>query len=278
MTRLRYGYNTNGLAHHRLDEGLEMLAAEGYDGVGLTLDVHHLDPFRATANQVKATRRHLGSLGLSCVVETGARFLLDPARKHQPTLLSRKDAAVRHHFLVRAIEMAADLGAPVVSLWSGAADPGTSKEENLDRLARALGLLCVTAEDAGVTLGFEPEPGMFIDTLGGWRELKARVPHPRLGLTLDVGHVLCEPGGDPAAAVAAHAAEIVNVQIEDMKRGVHEHLPFGQGDLDLPGVLRALSEAGYAGLVGVELSRDSHRAVEAVRESIRALRAATPPG
>jgi len=244
--------------------------------VGLTLDVHHLDPFRATTNQVRAVRRHLGTLGLSCVVETGARFLLDPARKHQPTLISREGAAVRHHFLVRAIEMAADLGAPVVSTWSGAPDPGTTREENMSRLARGLEILCTSAEENGVTIGFEPEPGMFIDTLAGWRELRALVPHPRLGLTLDLGHVLCEPEGDPAAAVTAHGKEIVNVQIEDMKRGVHEHLPFGQGDLDLPAALRALSEAGYGGLIGVELSRDSHRAVEAVRESIRALRAASP--
>ena len=112
--------------------------------------------------------------------------------------------------------------------------------------------------------------------LDAWRELRARVPHPRLALTLDLGHVLCEPGGDPAAAVRAHAKDLVNVQAEDMKRGVHEHLPFGRGDLDLPAALRALAEAGYGGLVAVELSRDSHRAADAVRESMAALRAAAP--
>lgn len=273
-SRLRYAYNTNGLAHHRLEDAIDLLAEEGYDGIGLTLDVHHLDPYRAKAGEVREVRRRLERHGLGCVVETGARFLLDPVRKHHPTLLSREGAEVRRDFLVRAISVAADLGAPVVSLWSGAADAGTSPAENLDRLAEALAGLCGTAEEAGVTLGFEPEPGMFVDTLAGWDALRARVPHPRLGLTLDAGHVLCEAGGDPAAAVRAHAAELVNVQIEDMKRGAHEHLPFGRGDLDLPAALAALREAGYAGLVGVELSRDSHRAAEAVRESLRALREA----
>jgi len=278
MKTLRFAYNTNGLAHHRLDAALELLAAEGYDGVGLTLDVHHLDPFRATANQVRAVRRHLGTLGLSCVVETGARFLLDPRRKHWPTLISAEGAAVRRDFLVRAMTVAVDLGARVVSLWSGAADPGSDPGENMKRLTGALESLCETAEDEGVTLGFEPEPGMFVDTLAGWRELRARVPHPRLGLTLDVGHVLCEPGGDPAAAIRAHGKELVNVQIEDMKRGVHEHLPFGKGDLDLPAALKALVDVGYGGLVGVELSRDSHRAQDSVRESLAALRAAEGAG
>ena len=241
MTRLRFGYNTNGLAHHRLEDALELIAGAGYDGVALTLDVQHLDPYRATPSAVRDLRRRLASLGLSCVVETGARYILDPNRKHWPTLLSREGAAVRRDFLERAVAVAADLGSTVVSIWSGAA-----------------------------------EPGMFVDTLAAWRELRARVPHPRLALTLDLGHVLCEPGGDPAAAVRAHAKDLVNVQAEDMKRGVHEHLPFGRGDLDLPAALRALAEAGYGGLVAVELSRDSHRAADAVRESMAALRAAAP--
>ena len=132
----RLGYNTNGLAHHHLDAALDLLAAEGYAGVGITLDVHHLDPFRATANQVRSVRRHLGTLGLSCVVETGARFLLDPARKHQPTLISRDGAAVRHHFLVRAIEMAADLGAPVVSTWAAGVEPQNRRARRQEQAGR----------------------------------------------------------------------------------------------------------------------------------------------
>ena len=48
-TRLRYAYNTNGLAHHRLDDALSFLADTGYGGVALTLDVHHLDPYAEDA-------------------------------------------------------------------------------------------------------------------------------------------------------------------------------------------------------------------------------------
>ena len=53
---------------------------------------------------------------------------------------------------------------------------------------------------------------------------------------------------------------LVHVQIEDMRRGVHEHLDFGDGEIDFPPVLSALAEIGYRGLVCVELSRHSHTA------------------
>ncbi len=55
------------------------------------------------------------------------------------------------------------------------------------------------------------------------------------------------------------ASRLGTVAIEDMKRGVHVHLPFGEGDMDVPGVLAALQAVGFPKLVCVELSRESHR-------------------
>ena len=54
------------------------------------------------------------------------------------------------------------------------------------------------------------------------------------------------------------ARRLVNVHVEDMRAGVHEHLMFGEGEIDFPAVLRGLSSARYVGGVHVELSRHSH--------------------
>jgi L-ribulose-5-phosphate 3-epimerase len=78
--------------------------------------------------------------------------------------------------------------------------------------------------------------------------------------------------------VAAVAPYLVNVQIDDMRRGVHEHLEFGTGEIDFPPVLQALIDGGYRGLVAVELPRHSHAAPTIARESLEFLRAAEKEG
>src|SRR5947208_16406386 len=80
-----FGYNTNGFAHNRLEDALAVLAGLGYEGVGLTLDHHALNPFDPHLfDQVHRVRDLLRVHQLRTVIETGARFLLDARRKHQP--------------------------------------------------------------------------------------------------------------------------------------------------------------------------------------------------
>jgi sugar phosphate isomerase/epimerase len=68
----------------------------------------------------------------------------------------------------------------------------------------------------------------------------------------------------------------VNVQIDDMRRGTHEHLEFGSGEIVFPPVLDALDEVGYRGLVAVELPRHSHDAPGVARRSLDFLRSCDP--
>ena len=118
-------------------------------------------------------------------------------------------------------------------------------------------------------LGFEPEPGMLVAghrrTGGGCAPTSAR--RPAFGLTLDIGHCRCLEPLDVPDCVAAVAGHLVNVQIDDMRRGVHEHLEFGTGEIDFPPVLRALVDGGYRGLVAVELPRHSHAAPDVAAAS-----------
>lgn len=275
MSGLRFGYGTNGFANHRLGDALAVIADLGYQGVALTLDHDHLDPFAGDlARRVGAVSARLAELGLSVVIETGARYLLDPWRKHSPTLLE-DDRQLRLEFLRRAVDIGADLGAEAVSFWAGVRPAGVDETTAWGRLVDGCARTLEAAQQRGVTLGFEPEPGMLVPDIAAWRRLHTELGSPSaFGITLDIGHCRCLepiPVPDCVTAVAGH---LVNVQIDDMRRGVHEHLEFGAGEIDFPPVLAALSAAGYRGLVAVELPRHSHAAPTVAAQSLEFLRSA----
>lgn len=285
----RLGYNTNGLAHHRLSDALPLLAELGYEAVALTPDVGQLDPFGSTAEERRSIRDQARDLGLEVVIETGARFLLDPRRKHFPTLLelAASDRARRVQFLLRCADLAVDLGAEVVSIWSGASPSGAVAETPSDEgeaawelLVEGVAQLLHELGERGLTLGFEPEPGMFVERPAGFLELRERLggSGEALGLTLDVGHLLCTGDTPVGASIEALGPHLVNVHLDDIRAGVHEHLMFGQGDLDLHEAISSLQKAGYDGVASVELSRDSHRGASAAAEAMVRIRKALGKG
>jgi len=272
---LRFAYNTNGAAHHRLDDALGLIADSGYDGVALTLDIHHLDPFGADfPHERRRVADRLRHLGLGCVVETGARFLLDPRAKHEPTLVTAtpEGRARRIEFLSRALEVAADTNADAMSFWAGIPKPGVAQADAHAWLHDGVEKIVRRAEQLGTTAALEPEPGMFVETADDWATLAI----PGLRLALDTGHCLVTGERDPADAVRHFAPHLGTVSIEDMKRGVHVHLPFGEGDMDIPAILRALDDIKFDRLVCVELSRESHRADAMIPSSLAYVRRVMP--
>lgn len=269
------GYNTNGLSGVDAVQAIELVQSIGYQGIAITLDRGLLNPYDAGFGEVlDRTAALLKHYGMRCVIETGARFLLDPQVKHEPTLVAADPAgrARRVDFLCRSIDAAAALGADCVSLWSGTVRDDASNKMAMERLASSLAQVLEHADRREVNIGFEPEPGMFIDTLDRYRdlvdELNSRgVDTKRLQLTIDIGHLHCQGEVPIAERIREWADRLVNVHIEDMRLGIHEHLMFGEGEIDFPPVLAALAEVGYAGLVNVELTQHAHMGAAAAKQA-----------
>ena len=266
------GYNTNGFAHHRLLEVVDVLAELGYRGLALTLDNHHLDPFGPhLRSEISDLTAKLAEHRFSVVIETGARFNLDSRVKHYPSLMTRRHRGRRIDFLKRSLAIAAELNAGCISLWSGHNFDDLESDEAFDLLVDGLTEVVEEAELLEVDVAFEPEPGMFSETLPDYLKLKERIPSRRFGLALDLGHVMVTQECSLPDAVRDYRGHIMTMSIEDMKRGVHDHLPFGQGDIDFPPLMAAIQEIGYRGMVSVELSRQSATAVETARKAERFL-------
>jgi L-ribulose-5-phosphate 3-epimerase len=265
------GFSTNSIGDVDPLDAIPMLRSMGYGSLAITLDHHTLDPF---ANDLPARiarwREALARSRMACVIETGARHLLDPVQKHEPTLVTadREARQRRTDFLCRAIDIAVDLGATCVSLWSGVVRDSADEPSIWNRLTGSLAPVLDHAAARRMPLGFEPEPGMAIDTLARYGQLLDRLGRPdHLRLTVDIGHMECMGERPIADMLRPWADRVVNVHVDDMLACRHEHLPLSSGDVDFPPVLAALAAGGYVGGLHVELPRQSHRWVETATQS-----------
>jgi sugar phosphate isomerase/epimerase len=126
---IAFGYVTNGFLGHRLDDIIDILAHYGYDGIAISLDVHHANPFEWDTAHYHQLGRLLNEKKLRVVLETGARYLLDPYRKHYPTLVSPDQRERRIAFLKQTIDLATIIPAEAVTFFTGRPEPSTPPSE-----------------------------------------------------------------------------------------------------------------------------------------------------
>jgi sugar phosphate isomerase/epimerase len=271
----RLGYNTNGFNCHSLESALEVISGLGYQGVAITLDNYILNPWNSDLNTaLDLVASSLKRCSLACVIETGARFLLNPRYKHEPTLISNDAAGrkTRLNFLKKAMDIASRLNAEALSFWSGKKQDTVDDRTAWKWLISGCRELSNYAEKVKIPLAFEPEPGMFIENLTQFQTLKQKADHELFCLTLDVGHAFLSEKMSAGDCIRKFKDDIRNIHIEDMKKQAHQHLFFGEGEIDFTDIFKALKDISYKGLLNVELSRHSHDAVNVAKQSYAYLR------
>jgi sugar phosphate isomerase/epimerase len=95
----------------------------------------------------------------------------------------------------------------------------------------------------------------------------------RVGLCIDVGHT-ARTGVDPTAAIRKCAARLHDVHIKDIasKEGKSKPVEVGRGVLDVPGMLQAMIDVGFARHVGLEYEKDMKNPIPGATESIAYIR------
>lgn len=161
-----------------------------------------------------------------------------------------------------SIDMAAALGAPVLTIVTGGTEPGTKGlAETQKRLAERLAPACAYAAERGVRLALEPLNPMFggnrtcLMTVREAHEVCLRVGAPNLGIAVDVYHVWW----DTTLAESLRAARglILGYHLCDWLETTRDMLldrgMMGDGVADLRAIRAAVEAAGYAGLCEVEI-------------------------
>ena len=144
-----------------------------------------------------------------------------------------------------------------MSLQPGGPTIGTSISRELagERFADGLRQVLPVAQQHGLVLAIEPEPGLFIETAQEYLDFKNRyfADEPLIKMNCDVGHLYCV-GEDPAAVIREMPEQVAHVHLEDIGANrVHQHLTPGKGAIDFRSIFDALETIQYTGWVTVEL-------------------------
>lgn len=166
------------------------------------------------------------------------------------------------------VEMAAELGVPIVTTQLGRVD-----DESLQRgyLVEAVEQLADIADRTGRLIAIETT-GTTPDKLA---DLLRRINAPALGVCYDPASLLLE-GGEPIAGIESVANSILIARARDAVAGTQQRpgreVPLGMGQVDLAEYLAYLDQAGYRGVPFIRRTESEHP-LEDVVEAKRRLEA-----
>jgi sugar phosphate isomerase/epimerase len=222
-------------------------------------DTPHLWPEDVTPAQIDCVRRLLEDRGLT--ISNVNAFMMNKigdSRQHywHPSWIEpdRAYRQIRIDHTIRALTLAKHLGAPHITTEPGGPIADEShRERAMQTFVEMLAPVIEHGEREGIKLLIEPEPGLLIENMAQWSDLRRRIASPTMGLNYDVGHFYCvsEPLGD---TIRRLRPQIDHIHVEDIASSrVHHHLVPGDGAIEFGEVFAALRETAYGGWVTVEL-------------------------
>ena len=256
---MRLSFSSNAYQRFSLEETARRIAALGYAGLELLADVPHAWPAGLLPERRRAIAECLArhNLAIANVNAFMMNAVADPRQPYWHPSWIEPDPhyrAIRREHTKRALDLAADLGAPSIQTEPGGPlAPGQSRRDAARIFYDELMPCVEVAERRHVLLLIEPEPGLLIETFAQYLEFVERIDSPWVGLNFDIGHAYCV-GDEPAEWIFRLARHTKHYHLEDIAATrEHRHLIPGQGAIDFSAVLRAIQATNYAGWITVEL-------------------------
>lgn len=221
-------------------EALAVLAAAGFTGVDLLGRSPHLsvDPAECDPQAVRARAAELGVRIANLGTYVGKAFASGDADACAQELEQAR----------RAVDIAVLLGARSIRVSPGDDDPA-----HIDRMAPWFRRAAAYAADRGIAMGFETHGGGISGNPEHCVALSRAVGSPFFGVLFDPCNVMTA-GVDHREALHTMADHIVHVHIKDavVREGASQLVMLGEGDVDVPWLLRELDAIGYSGDLALE--------------------------
>jgi sugar phosphate isomerase/epimerase len=255
-----------------LERAAEFAAAEGFAALELRLLDGALIPADLPPEGRRRVRNVVRQHGLTVIgVGASTRFTAPepPEREAQSAEL------------IRFLELASEIEAPLVRTYGGAIPTSVAEDEAIDWVVAGLEAALPRAEALGVSVALETHDSFSRGAMAA-RALE-RLPHRCLGAIWDVLHPLRH--GEPVEETwRLLGPRTLHVHIKDGRPKPAAARPeewaltlLGEGEVPVPAILRLLADGGYTGQLSVEWEKHWHRELEepelALPQHARTLRA-----
>ena len=248
------GYSSNAFKKHSIYEAVEKIGRLGFRGIEIMCKrphVHAADFGEEEWPRLEACieAEDLKVINLNC-----------------STLFEDLEDQVAH--TKQSLRLASCLGCRNISIPTGTPRQNLTREEFKALFRERLEKVLPLAEELGVDVLVEPEPGLLGDNLGHFKAFMDEVQSPALGVNFDIGHFYCL-GEDPSAAFEQMFPWVGHVHLDDIARSrVHNHLIPGRGVIDFLEVFKAMARLGYDRDICLELYTYLDTPVEAGEEAL----------
>ncbi len=246
--------NSNLLSDLPVEQAMDVLGEHGYAAIDICLEIAppfvpvptpHLSPEDGAAKRDRVRKR---------AEEAGIAI----AALNAHTNLCARDPAERAanaRFLEGSVQMAADLGAPIVVTAGGGKNAYGYEQWFFDWTVEVLRQVLPTAERLGIALAIEAgsPAGSLIYNLKTMQKLLDTAGLEGLRALFDCAHYHMR-GDSPVTAFNTLKDRIVHMHAKDAA-GDPENIvfpPLGQGEVDFDGLLGAMARTGYDGYIAME--------------------------
>jgi sugar phosphate isomerase/epimerase len=266
---MKFSFSANAFRKYTLEETVAAISRAGFVGMELMCDVPHAWPYDLLKEDVSSIKKMMRVHNLS-IANLNAFMMCAVQDFHHPSWIEPDESfrKIRVDYTLRCIELAADLGVETISTEPGGPLDGMKRDFAMEVFMEGLDKAVRHADENGVTILIEPEPGLLIETSEDFINFVDKFGAHRVGLNFDVGHFYCV-GEDPATKVIELKDHIRHFHLEDIPESrEHRHIQLGEGGVDIHHVLSTIDRIGYQGFVTVELYPYQDSAPEIAKQSM----------
>lgn len=246
---MKYAFMTFSTPELPLADVLATARQYGYDGVEPRLDAGHLHGIEVarTASERAAIKAQVAESGIALACLATSLTYADPAKAEANVAAT-----------LERIDLAGDLGVPVVRVFGGAIPAGMAREAAIDQAILSLRRVSDHAARRGVTLAMEThddwcDPRHVAAVMRG-------VQHPFVGVNWDIMHPVRMGLATIDESFDVLRPWIRHLHVHDGTGKQIELAPIGTGIIDHRRAVRLLMDIGYTGFLSGEwIKWEDHR-------------------